>query len=467
MAPQLTLYTAKRTQTELALEESKLQYTRFEIDLQNKPEWYAPQVNPASKVPAIAYGGPVVSPDQPSPESEKLAESLVLLEFIADISGKLLPSDAVLRAKTRFFIDAVSNNVQSAFGAVIVRGEPAEKLLTAIEKVQSLLPAEGFAVGPEFTIADAALVPFLARIEVALGNDFGAFEEGTGPKTLEVLDTDAKFARYRKYFSDIKARESYQKTFDPKPQFRASISAVRGQFGSLIFISAMPLRIALSGEEIRSTARAALAVLKNQNLSACLVGGAACAIYGMTSRTPNIQGIDLRPYQDVDIIVVTEMHPEKIKELLVTHDNRFYLMPSINPQNSYKVLWFKVSYRRGCKVDILIPGILSIPKIPAKEIFFIQPFQDLPVVPFLVLLMTKLKAWADHGADARLHMQAKVGVDEGDISMLLDLGVKTYHAHLSKNTWLPESFVEESKRRVSEYTEKWPGTTRSWRAMGF
>lgn len=35
---------------ELALKESKLPYTRFEIDLKNKPEWYAPQVNPVSKV---------------------------------------------------------------------------------------------------------------------------------------------------------------------------------------------------------------------------------------------------------------------------------------------------------------------------------------------------------------------------------------------------------------------------------
>jgi hypothetical protein len=38
------------SKTELALKESKLPYKRYEIDLQNKPEWYAPKVNPASKV---------------------------------------------------------------------------------------------------------------------------------------------------------------------------------------------------------------------------------------------------------------------------------------------------------------------------------------------------------------------------------------------------------------------------------
>ncbi len=35
---------------ELALKESGLSYERYEIDLKNKPEWYAPKVNPASKV---------------------------------------------------------------------------------------------------------------------------------------------------------------------------------------------------------------------------------------------------------------------------------------------------------------------------------------------------------------------------------------------------------------------------------
>jgi glutathione S-transferase len=63
-------------QAEIALAHAKADFKRFEIDLQNKPDWYAPKVNPASKVPAIAYGGPDVAPDQPSLESTKIAESL-------------------------------------------------------------------------------------------------------------------------------------------------------------------------------------------------------------------------------------------------------------------------------------------------------------------------------------------------------------------------------------------------------
>ncbi|KAJ7107374.1 hypothetical protein C8R44DRAFT_885390 [Mycena epipterygia] len=79
MVAQITLYTAEifpfSHRAELALEEAKVSYNRFEIDLNNKLEWYAPKVNPASKVPAFAYGGPQVSPDLPSPDSDKIAES--------------------------------------------------------------------------------------------------------------------------------------------------------------------------------------------------------------------------------------------------------------------------------------------------------------------------------------------------------------------------------------------------------
>jgi len=32
------------------LEEAKIPHKKFFIDLKNKPEWYAPKINPASKV---------------------------------------------------------------------------------------------------------------------------------------------------------------------------------------------------------------------------------------------------------------------------------------------------------------------------------------------------------------------------------------------------------------------------------
>jgi hypothetical protein len=41
-------------------------------------------------------------------------------------------------------------------------------------------------------------------------------------------------------------------------------------------------------DEIRKTARAAVSALEKNNLKACLFGSAACAIYGMENRDPNV-----------------------------------------------------------------------------------------------------------------------------------------------------------------------------------
>jgi len=186
---------------------------------------------PSNKVPAVTYGGPIVPPDEPSPESDKITESLVLLDFIADLSGSLLPKDVVLRAKARFFIDAVNTFVTS-YHSVMGYGEPVEKLLASIETIQALLPEEGFVVGTEFSIADAAVIPFFARMEAVLKNDIGAFDEGTGLKAWQTYQKDEKYAKIRKYIASMKERESFKKTFDEKSMveaMRPRLAAARAQ----------------------------------------------------------------------------------------------------------------------------------------------------------------------------------------------------------------------------------------------
>ena len=90
---------------------------------------------------------PKVSPDQPSPDPQKIAESLVLLEFITDLypNSTLLQKDPVLRAKARLFIDAVSTKFLPAYVAAMLRGEPVDGLLQAIEALQDLLSTEELA----------------------------------------------------------------------------------------------------------------------------------------------------------------------------------------------------------------------------------------------------------------------------------------------------------------------------------
>ena len=171
---------------------------------------------PGNQVPAIAYGGPDVPPDQPSPESVKIAESLVLVEFVADLfpSSGILPADPLKRAQARFFIEGVSSKLVPAWYGVQVRNAPVEDLYAALEYLQSLLPAEsGFVVG-EFSLADIAIATFLARMRITFLNDLGAYPEGEGPKIYAEITGSGRFARLAKYQEDLFARESFKATFD-------------------------------------------------------------------------------------------------------------------------------------------------------------------------------------------------------------------------------------------------------------
>lgn len=89
-----------------------------------------------------------------------------------------------------------------------------EALYKGLEALQSLLPEDKtYAVSNDYTIADIAITPFLARLEVTLKNDLGAYKEGEGKKAWEVYQSD-KFAKIRKYFENIKGRASFKATFD-------------------------------------------------------------------------------------------------------------------------------------------------------------------------------------------------------------------------------------------------------------
>lgn len=95
-------------------------------------------------------------------------------------------------------------------------------ILGAIEYIQQLLPEEGYAIG-KWSIADAAVTPFLARAEVVLKNDIGKYEEGKGKSVWATLETDPKYARFRKYFADVKGRDSFKETFYPVSVFSLSL----------------------------------------------------------------------------------------------------------------------------------------------------------------------------------------------------------------------------------------------------
>ena len=180
------------------------------------------------QVPAVVYGSPRSEPEHPSAESAKLSESLVLLEFVADLhpDSGLLPHDPVERARVRFFIDTVSNKLFAPTFAFFYRGEAPEGFIEALAETQELLSPSGFAVGDHFTIADAALAPFLGRWELQLRNDVGKYAEGTGPRVHAILFQSERFSRLQKYLANITSRQSFKNSFDSVRSFVAEVDSL-------------------------------------------------------------------------------------------------------------------------------------------------------------------------------------------------------------------------------------------------
>ncbi|OJA19837.1 hypothetical protein AZE42_07785 [Rhizopogon vesiculosus] len=206
MPEQLTLYSHKLSpyshRIELALAEANIKYKNYEVDLFNKPKWFAAKINPIGKVPAITYGGPDVDPEDPSPLSFKLAESSVILQFVAELypESGLLPKDPVERAKVLFFMDTVDRHFDRPGNEWMGgRTESYEGYLKGVEMIQGLL-SEGseFAVGDRYTIADACIAPLLSRFKITYETDIGGFPVGQGHKLGEELKAPeyAKFLNY-------------------------------------------------------------------------------------------------------------------------------------------------------------------------------------------------------------------------------------------------------------------------------
>ncbi|KAF5344367.1 hypothetical protein D9758_013274 [Tetrapyrgos nigripes] len=226
-------------------------------------------------------------------------------------------------------------------------------------------------------------------------------------------------------------------------------------------------------QEVRRAARAAINIFESNDMACCLFGSLACHVYGMRYRDP----------KDVDLIVLKDQgnDPEELKQLLVASDDRFYLIDSINPDATYKVLYFSLlTNRRGrqrsCKVDILTTGrttTLNIPPVPPECITYVAPFTKddnrLPVMPLLALLMMKLQGWADHKHSREGHKQKKVGQDVRDVDALLEIVLNEWDVHLEnqEERWLPRWFVKDSKERVDEYLKKFPGKKEGWERLGF
>ncbi|BGP14934.1 hypothetical protein JCM10213v2_002889 [Rhodosporidiobolus nylandii] len=190
--PPLTLYSARicpwAQRTTLALCEvgayENGQVEHVEIDLQNKPEWYASKVNPASKVPVLQIG------KEGEPNTKYIPESGVLLELVAEL-----------------FTQVVTGPLM----AIAYRGEDkSADVLKGVEEIQTLLAKHDgtFLLGEQISIGDLAVAPFVGRV-------FANGKGGLIPSDLyNTLNTDAKYAPFKAYRDALVSRPSWAATFD-------------------------------------------------------------------------------------------------------------------------------------------------------------------------------------------------------------------------------------------------------------
>ncbi|KAI0366312.1 thioredoxin-like protein [Pilatotrama ljubarskyi] len=217
---QITFYTHTYSpychRVHIALVETQAKYSEYVVNTMDKPAWFAAKVNPAGKIPAITYGGSAAPAEDPAPDAAKIPESTVFLEFLAELfpEAKLLPTDPVLRAKARLLVIASETHLLEGFKVFFFAHSPeAEK--TLLDSLEAL-PESGFAVG-EWSIADIAAGPFLARIEMLLRHDLGSFPAGEGVRVHKVLQSE-RFARLGKYLDDVKAWPSFRDTWNEELQ---------------------------------------------------------------------------------------------------------------------------------------------------------------------------------------------------------------------------------------------------------
>ncbi|KAK4519764.1 Chitin deacetylase 1 [Mucor velutinosus] len=198
----------------IALKEVGVEYETVNIDLQNKPDWYK-DVNPELKVPALNV------------EGQNLAESLVIIEYLADRFPKanLLPKEPLKRANVRFAIEYFSSKISSEFykylfnqSAENARENFETNVNAALIRFNELLLQQSktgpYFLGEEYSLADIAITPFVLRIFALLEHILGGYK-------FEAIKSNP---RLDEFITGVIQRQSAQETWVGGEKFIEAMS---------------------------------------------------------------------------------------------------------------------------------------------------------------------------------------------------------------------------------------------------
>ena len=161
----------------IALEEMGLAYEAHNVNIMMNETW-GPEfltLNPNGKIPAI------VDPHGPAGKPLALFESGAILLYLAEKSGRLLPTDAARRYETIQWLFFQNAAVGPTFGQVgyfykfagkeIADPRPLQRFVTESKRLLAVLDdrlvSRTWVMGDEYTIADIALFGWV-RILIAM-----------------------------------------------------------------------------------------------------------------------------------------------------------------------------------------------------------------------------------------------------------------------------------------------------------
>ena len=144
----------------IALTEKRVPFTRENIDLANRPDWFK-AISPTGKVPLLIVGGQHV-----------LFESAAICDYLDEtVEPRLHPEDPVERAQHRAWIEFASGTLNDIWGLYTARDEKAfdDKLLALtarFRRIEEALADGPFFAGPRFSLVDAAFGPVFRYFDV-------------------------------------------------------------------------------------------------------------------------------------------------------------------------------------------------------------------------------------------------------------------------------------------------------------
>lgn len=166
--------TANGIRARIGLEECGLAYTFHPVDLakgeQKSPPFLA--MNPNGQIPVI------VDSDGPGGKSVTLSQSVAVLIYCAEKSGKFLPKDPAARPAFLQALFSAASDMSGTLMAVFTLGRAKEPHAPSQETFKSMwrnylkvwderLGRQRYAAGSELTVADFALYGVVARMKAA------------------------------------------------------------------------------------------------------------------------------------------------------------------------------------------------------------------------------------------------------------------------------------------------------------